>query len=493
MQLPSLIPPELKQYNQAENETALLQMLIKKTPELVLFFEYACEDETWSDRHGTFMRAALEWFTAQSLQERLSAPFIQRIAASVRAHYLNLKSYIPRDLTFDVQSKKMAFSSFLFAASSDYFHNLIRGQRHHERNAAISLNTLPIDFFEHVEEFVYTGGVASIWKYDQAALLKFLRHASDLRLIGLMQLCEDTLKRYIDRDNAIELLIKAYKRSWMHLQKHCCHFINTLSWGVKFEDPEKFRITEHGERKFLAFEFLEYSDTSLEIFEQVRKLITHLIFSGSLVEEPPFNKVVQECPHLRFLDIGRTRDYNQRLHDVNPNLQELDLSNCAWLTNDYLKKIVEIFPNLRRLALTSNVQLTFLGWSALQKLPLLYGLDISRCRQVHDDDLLLILRACPQLTDLDLEECRGLTERAFFDLAKGLPNLAVLNVSKSHISDIALIEIALRCRHIVELYLKRCKEISEKGVLQFVAHAPFLKVLDVTGCDVSHKFNISKS
>ena len=232
---------------------------------------------------------------------------------------------------------------------------------------------------------------------------------------------------------------------------------------------------------------------NIAIFEQVKKFVTHLIFSGSLVEEAPFNKVVQECPNLRSLDIGRIRDFSDHLYSADSHLQELDLSNCAWLTNDYLKKIIEIFPNLRRLILTSNVQLTFLGWSSLQKLPLLYGLDVSRCRQLHDDDLLLILRACPQLTELDLEECIGLSERAFFDLAKALPQLTVLNASKSHISDIALIEIALRCRHIVELYVVRCKGISEKGILQFVKNASFLKVLDVMGCDVSQKFLLDKA
>lgn len=485
MLLPALLPEELKIYSQAESEIALFQMLTTKPQDLILFFEYACDDETWSENCREFMPAAMEWFTEKSLQERLASELLQRVAASIKPHYLNLKSYIPRNLIFDVQSKKIAFSSLLFAASSEVFHNLIRSHLYADKSMPISLGKLPLDIFDIVEEFVYSGDVVAIWKYDELGLLRILRHATDMRLVGLMQLCEDTLKRYINKENVLDLLIKAHKKSWIHLKNHCCHFLNILSWGVKFEDSKKYRLTEEGEKTFLALEFLEFSDTSLDIFERLKLFITHLILNGSLTEETSFSMVIQSCPNMRFLDIGRTRAFSERLYEINPNLQELDLSNCLWLTNDYLKKVVEICPNLRRLVLTSNVQLTFLGWSVLQKLPLLYGLDISRCHQVHDDDLLLILRACPQLTELDLEECRGLSERAFFDLAKSLPHLVVLNVSRCHISDVSLIEIALRCRHLRELLLMRCKGISEKGLLQLIANAPLLKLLDITSCNIA--------
>lgn len=485
MLMPALLPEELSRYSKAENETALLQMLRTSPKDFVAFFECAAEDETWSERHGTFMHNAMEWFTVHSLQGRLNTEWIQRVARSIREHYFILRPYLPCNLTFEVQSKSLAVNSLLFMESSEFFHDLIRNRFFGNQAMSISLNELPLDIFEMLQEFVSTGNVVSIWKHDQTALLRILQYATEVRVEGLMHLCADTLKRYLNRDNVVDLLIMSYEKSWKYLRDHCFDFLNEQSWGVKFENPEAYQSAEHSEKKFLVFEFREFSDTALGLFERLKFLITHLTCGGTLIEEAAFSIVIKACPQLRLLNISYTRDFSDRLYEIDPSLQELDLSNCPWLSSDALRKMVAICPNLRRLALTSNVQLAFTGWGALQKLPHLTGLNISRCHQVHDQDFSLILRACPQLYELHLEGCRGLSERAFFELAKRLPQLYVLNVSRCHVSDAALIEIAMRCRNLRELYIARCKEITDKGLLQLMAHAHALKFLDAAACAIS--------
>lgn len=485
MLMPALLPEELSRYSKAETETALLEMLRATPKELVAFFEFAAEDETWSEHHGAFMHDTMEWFTIHSLQGRLNTEWIERAARSIREHHHILRPYLPRNLIFEVQSKSIAVNSLLFMESSEFFYDLIRNQLFDKQKTLIPLNEFPLDIFEMMEEFVCTGNVVSIWKHDQKALLRILQYAAGARMEGLMQLCADTLKRYLDRDNVVDFLIMSYEKSWKHLRDHCFDFLNAQTWGVKFEDPERYQRAEEGLKQLLVFEFLDFSDIALGLFERLKFLITHLTCGGSLIEEAAFSTVVKACPQLRLLNISYTRAFSDRLYEIDPSLQELDLSNCPWLSNEALKKMVAICPNLRRLVLTSNVQLTFSGWGALQKLPYLFGLNISRCHQVHDQDFSLILRACPQLNELHLEGCRGLSERAFFELAKRLPQLYVLNVSRCHVSDGALIEIAMRCPNLRELHLARCKEITDKGLLQLMDHTHALKFLDAAACDIS--------
>jgi len=221
----------------------------------------------------------------------------------------------------------------------------------------------------------------------------------------------------------------------------------------------------------------------MEIFDAMRFNVTHLIISKNLTDQAGFSDVINRCPSMVCLDLSGSGSFTDRLLDIPESLEELDISNCEWLTNKNFKKMIEICPNLVKIRLASNSQLNYSSWTLLKDLRRLEKLDISRCYQIKDEDFKLILQACRDVTHFYLEECTGLSDNAFFELAKNIPKLTDLDVSRTNITDSGLIDLMMRCSHLITLKLVRCSNLSPKGILEAVHNAPNLRLLDITKCD----------
>ena len=72
MQLPLLLPKQLNYCEKASHDEDLYTLLLKNTPDMILFLESACADETWANRHQDFMKKSLAWLTIQFFQDRLA-------------------------------------------------------------------------------------------------------------------------------------------------------------------------------------------------------------------------------------------------------------------------------------------------------------------------------------------------------------------------------------------------------------------------------------
>lgn len=486
MLMPASLPTELMAYASAENEAALFTALSKRPDHLVLFFEIASENETWSEHHSDFMRQAIEWSTKQFFNQQLSLALAERIAKAICKHFSVQRSFLISDLTIHMQGQQAEVNSLMLSVNSDVFRERIWRECHQKGLSKLVCNEIPNALFHHIVEFVYSGMALRVWKESQEDIFALLRLSSQYRLSGLMEICEETLRRYINRSNALEMLVASYQASWNLLKTHCMQLLNDQALDVRL-----FEVHANAESGIpeplqpFGLEFLAFSDRALEVFEQVKPFITHLVCSGTLTEEAPFSTVVRTCPKLVALDISQSRVFSERLSDIPNNVLELDLSKCPWLTNSIIQKMVSICPQLKRLKLQSNVQLTFVGWGELQKLRQLQALDISRCNQVSDEDFALILKACAHLVELRVDECKKLTDNAFFSLTRSLPQLLVLSVVRCHLSDGLLYELVVRCRHIHTLNLTKCLEISEKGLLRALPHARELRRLTIVQCPIS--------
>lgn len=486
MLLPGTLPPELLPYASVENEAELFNQLSKHAEHIILFFEIASENETWSEQHAGFMGKVIDWCTKHFLDERLSILSAERIAAAIRKHFSIFRSILPSDLTIHMQGHQVVVNSLILSVSSEVFRERIRIECHIQGGSSLVCNEVSFALFHHIVECAYTGMALNLWRERQEDLMSLLRFCSLYKLVELMEICEETLRRYINRSNALEMLEMSYKESWNHLKKHCMEILNEQSLGVNF-----FVVQVGNDSGILepinpfGMEFLAFSESALELFEHVKRFITHLICGGALTEETPFSYVVSSCPNLVALDISHTRAFSDRLSDIPSDLIELDLSQCPWLTNSVLHRMVLICPHLKRLKLQSNVQLTYLGWSELQKLRQLQAVDISRCHQVNDEDFVMILKACGHVVEFRADECKKLTDRAFFSLAKSMPQVLVLSVGRCHLSDGMLLEIVVHCRHLFSLNLTKCLDITEKGLLKVIQQTRELRRLNVSQCRLS--------
>ena len=478
MRLPALLPKDLHYTEVAVNERNLLNLLVKIPPDLITFFEYACGDETWSSNHPELMKGIISWLTNHFFQDRLLIEFGQRAIKAIREHYQVLEPFIPHNLSFIVEKDEIGVNSLMWEASSEFLRTLIRQECRDKNTKTLSIPDVSHHVFDQVSEYIRTGFVQELWRKEQHEIAEVLNQAKDWELTELVQLCEDILKRYITKSNVIEMLLKSHEESLSTLRQACFDFINDLNVGVHLPSISLNK---------LSLEFKNFRETSLDIFERLKDTITHLRFPGSLTKDPHFSELIQRCPNVVCIDISHSDDFSDRLLDIPSDLQKLDLSKCGWLTDSNLGKMIEICPKLKRISLGSNIQLTYAGWTQLHRLSTLETLELSHCHQINDEDVKLIMNGCRDLEQINLESCQGIGDSGFLDLARNLKKLIRVNLTRTTISDVPLIDFATHCPNLTHLNVTRCVNLSEKGILGFVRQAPALQELNISRCKVPER------
>lgn len=475
LNMPILLPKELRVYEGATSEEELATQLIKRPDLTTQFLEYSLEDETWSSQHSVFTSHILKAVTEDYLLGNFPQSFAERLAIVIHEHAAAIVKFLPKSLTVQLLDHHTEINPLLLGTASPLFHDLIVHECQERGKREIRLSETLRDF-EPQEEFILSGTVQNLWKKSRDEILYILRQASRWRIEGLSLLCQETVKRYIASDLVIDLLIECQTNKWDVLRNYCYQHLNELPYDVFFHpsSPED-----------LAFEFLQFSPTALTLFQRLKDFITILTVSKSLVENIHFSQAVQACPSLRLLDVTDSEVFSDEFLLLPRDLRGLKLSQCPWLTNTLFRKMIGRLPYLKELSLTSNPQLSAETWGALFHLKGLSKLDLSHCNQINDQDLKLILRSFPSGTDLILNECKKISDRAFFEMARSHPHFLTLDLSRCQIGDVGLIEIALRNTQLISLNLSRCENITERGVIESVKHATALKELNLTRCSLA--------
>ncbi|HRD56123.1 MAG TPA: BTB/POZ domain-containing protein [Parachlamydiaceae bacterium] len=375
--------------------------------------------------------------------------------------------FLPLDIIFEIEGKELPANSLLFKAASPFFADSIENQ-YKNGNNRIVLNGVSLDLFKIIEEFIVTHEVVDLWKKNQNELKEIRKNLSRLKMNALGKLCETVLKRYIDRDNVLATLVESHKNGWQTLRHASFEYINNLSFGILFH-PAKPSI--------LAFEFLDFNERSLAVFEVVKSLITHFIAKKKIPESIEFKSCLQKCVALVQLNISTSLTFSEFIFEAANSLEELDLSSCAFLDASILGRILSYFKDLKFLNLSDNNQLNYTSFTHLSKLKDLLSLNISKNPQIGDEDFRLIIQSVPKVIDLDCSDCKSIGDTGFFELGKGLRSLIFLNLSRDEISDGLLIELGARSLFLEEINLMRCKKLSSRGILEFVKQARALKQL----------------
>lgn len=475
MLMPALLPEQLQYCQKAESQRALFDLLKKFPPDLILFLEAGCSDETWAEDHAEFISLGIEWVHTQFFQDNLMMEFAQQLTKVLRKHTSIARMHVPLNVTLKLKDRELPISTLMYGSCSLFWKELIRLECRDRNSNVISLTEISYDVFTPIDEFITKGSVEGIHVKTKETVESILALSLIWNLPELGDACQRSLKKWINRDNMIETLIETHRNGWSILRAECMNYMNDLNLDFCFHDskPEQ-----------LLFEFLRFTETSVDFFRRLNWLVTHLIFSGNTTADPTFSKLVNECPTLRGLDLSYSHLYTDYLQNIPSHLEELNLSSCNWINNETLSSMVEYCPQLKKLVIASDVNLNFEAWSVLGKLTQLKTLDINRCSQIEDDDLKLILQSCESLQSLSLEECRGITDEGFYHISIYNKNLVNLNLARTDLSDLPLIDIANKCVRLLTLDLTRCEKISEKGLLEAVRAAKALKELSIINCKI---------
>lgn len=471
MDLPALLPQELQYVGSTKSAQELLERLTINPKELILFFEHACDDETWSRKHADFMKLTFHWLTNQFFQDLLLVDFAKKAVSSIHKHYNVLRSWIPNNLTIVCGDRSFKANSLLWEASGEYMRQQIREECRDQHQKTLIFDDVPAEVFSRIEEFIDTGRVQNLWSMKQPDIVDVLRLATDWHLSTLCRDCEEILIKYITDGNVIDQLVQAHEEEWPLLREACIDRINQRDVGVKLHKTSIHHF---------SFEFLDFRNEALKIFEGLRDYITHLLCGGVLTEEPEFSDVVNRCPLIICVDVSLSESFTERLMDIPESIQELGIGKCGWLSPKNLKKMIDNCPHLSKIDLSSNIQLNYSGWGLLRKLKNLSALDISRCHQVNEQDFKVIMQACKEVTMFSLSGCTGLRDQAFYQLARHVPKLSSLDVSRCHIYDGALIDLATKCTRLGSLNVSRCTTITDKGIIEAVRNAPNLHHLNLS-------------
>ncbi|CAD6269072.1 unnamed protein product [Miscanthus lutarioriparius] len=191
------------------------------------------------------------------------------------------------------------------------------------------------------------------------------------------------------------------------------------------------------------------------------------------------------------------------------SLVSLRMESCSRVSSGALQLIGKHCSHLEELDLTDS-DLDGEGLKALARCSKLSSLKIGICLKISDG-LTHIGRSCPKLHDIDLYRCGGLSDDGIIQIAQGCPMLECINLSYcTEITDSSLIslskcaklntleirgcpmitstglsEIAMGCRLLSKLDIKKCFEINDVGMLYLSQFSHSLRQINLSYCSVT--------
>ncbi|KAK2427116.1 F-box/LRR-repeat protein [Trifolium repens] len=196
-------------------------------------------------------------------------------------------------------------------------------------------------------------------------------------------------------------------------------------------------------------------------------LLSNLVFinlSGcEMLTESALFALVRNCASLSEIQmerIGRKSVENpDSLMDfgVYPQFKSLNFANNPWLSNEIIIKFASVFPNLQ-------------------------VLDLSNCGDISDESICQVLRCC-KIRYLNLAICKRVN---FHGLNFEVSKLEVLNLSSTKVDDETLNVISRNCCGLLQLKLKYCDYVTEKGVNQVIEKCTQMRKINLAHCGKLH-------
>jgi len=198
--------------------------------------------------------------------------------------------------------------------------------------------------------------------------------------------------------------------------------------------------------------------------------------------------------HEHALETGKpiTDATVQEVCKLQPNLEELTLTNATLMGDVGLWAVARHCPNIRGLGLSGCTRITNVGLRAIAlRCSTLKKLDLSGCN-VDDISMRTLASGCWQLETLLLRACTGVSDAGLVDIARCCTNLTELNVSEctriGEFGDVSLVELGKNCTGLRRLDMLGCKHVRDDGLRVIAKGCPDLEILKLTGCkDITGK------
>ncbi|KAL6905992.1 hypothetical protein ACP4OV_003593 [Aristida adscensionis] len=218
------------------------------------------------------------------------------------------------------------------------------------------------------------------------------------------------------------------------------------------------------------------------------KQLRSLDLSYTMITRQSFRSIMM-LPNLEVLSllgcVGIDDDALGGLEDVcNKSLQVLDISNCQNVTDLGVSSIVKAIPNLLELNLSYCWTVTPSMVSSFQRIAKLQTLKLEGCKLMADG-LKAIGRSCVSLRELSLSKCSGVTDTELSFVVSRLKNLQKLDITCCrNITDVSLAAITSSCTSLISLRMESCSRVSSEGLQLIGKRCCHLEELDLTDNDL---------
>ncbi|XP_030439568.2 F-box/LRR-repeat protein 3 [Syzygium oleosum] len=195
--------------------------------------------------------------------------------------------------------------------------------------------------------------------------------------------------------------------------------------------------------------------------------------------------LVTKHKQLRKLDITCCR----KITDVSiahitsscPALTSLRMESCTRVRKEAFVLIGQRCHALEELDLTDN-EVDDEGLKYIARCSKLSILKLGICLNITDEGLSHIGKSCSKLVELDLYRSAGITGLGIHEVARGCPSLETINVSYCNdIMDTSLIALS-KCERLNTLEIRGCPLITSLGLVAIAVCCRQLSKLDIKKC-----------
>ncbi|KAK3139163.1 hypothetical protein QOZ80_5AG0378810 [Eleusine coracana subsp. coracana] len=163
------------------------------------------------------------------------------------------------------------------------------------------------------------------------------------------------------------------------------------------------------------------------------------------------------------------------------SLISLRMESCTHVSSEGLKLIGKHLHQLEELDLTDN-DLDDEGLTAIAGCSKLSILKIGICLKISDEGLTQIGKSCPELRDIDLYRCGDISDDGVTHIAQGCPKLESTNLSYcTGITDRSLMSLS-KCANLNTLEIRGCPRVSSSGISEIAMGCRLLSKLDIKKC-----------
>lgn len=227
------------------------------------------------------------------------------------------------------------------------------------------------------------------------------------------------------------------------------------------------------------------------------------------VTDEGLTSVVLKRRDLRKLDITCCRKITDSsiacVVNLCKSLTSLKMESCTLISREAFALIGERCRLLEELDVTDN-EIDDEGLKSISKCSKLSILKIGICLDITDQGLIHIGRGCPKLQELDLYGSAGITDLGISEVANGCPDLEMINVAYCkeitdasllslskclklrtfesrgcpQITSLGLTAIAVGCKQLTKLDIKKCHNIDDTGMLQLAHFSQNLRQINLS-------------